>query len=160
MLPLLLLAFIVVPLAELYVLIPVGHAIGTLPTIGLLLADSILGSLLMRSQGRQAWRRFNAALEAGRPPAKEVVDGALVILVGAFLLTPGFLTDIIGVLLLLPPTRAVLRAFLTRRLAARALAGGVAWGAGRFAAARRRRPAGFDVEGSATEVPADHHRLP
>src|SRR3712207_1110622 len=101
--------FIVVPLAELYVLWQVGSVIGILPTIGLLLLDSILGTLLLKSQGRHAWRRFNEATAAGRIPAREVADGALIILGGAFLLTPGFLTDIIGLLLLIPPTRAMFR---------------------------------------------------
>jgi UPF0716 protein FxsA len=119
MLPLLLLLFIVVPLAELYVIIQVGQWIGVLPTIGLLLADSVAGTLLMRSQGRSAWRRFTAALQAGRVPAREVLDGALIILGGAFLLTPGFLTDVIGAALLLPPSRALIRLLLARRFGAR-----------------------------------------
>ena len=97
------------PIAELALIIQVGQAIGVWWTIALLIADSILGSLLMRSQGRAAWRRFNEALQAGRPPAREVLDGVLVIFGGALLLTPGFITDILGLLLLLPPTRAVVR---------------------------------------------------
>src|SRR3954453_6066307 len=76
-LALLFLLFIVVPLAELYVIIQVGQAIGVLPTIAILLLDSILGSLLMRAQGRITWRRFTEAVQAGRPPAREVLDGAL-----------------------------------------------------------------------------------
>src|SRR4051812_39662402 len=116
MLPLLVVLFVVVPIAGLYVIIQVGEAIGALPTIALLVADSILGSMLMRSQGRTAWRRFNAALTEGRIPHREVLDGALVIFGGALLLTPGFLTDVLGVLLLLPPTRAIVRAALVRRL--------------------------------------------
>src|ERR687886_894957 len=115
----LLLLFILVPIAELYVIIQVGEAIGVWWTIALLLADSVLGSMLMRSQGRAAWRRFQAALAAGRPPAREVLDGALVIFGGAFLITPGFLTDVIGLLLLLPPTRAALRGLLVRRFRSR-----------------------------------------
>src|SRR5919108_3667331 len=107
--PLLLLLFIVVPIVELYVIIQVGEAIGVLPTIALLLADSVLGSVLMRSQGRTAWRRFNAALAERRIPHREVLDGALVIFGGAFLVTPGFVTDVVGLLLLFPPTRAVVR---------------------------------------------------
>src|SRR5918992_5252554 len=95
--PLLLVAlFIAVPIAELAVIIQVGQAIGVWWTIGILIADSVLGSLLMRSQGRLAWRRFNETLQAGRPPAREVLDGVLVIFGGALLLTPGFLTDILG----------------------------------------------------------------
>src|SRR5919112_3511642 len=116
MVPLLFVLFIVVPLAELYVIIQVGELIGVLPTIGILLLDSILGSVLMRSQGRLAWRRFTEATQTGRPPAREVLDGALVLLGGAFLLTPGFLTDILGIALLLPPTRALVRRALARRL--------------------------------------------
>src|SRR5829696_6423398 len=108
LLPLVLL-FIAVPLAELAVIIQVGQAIGVWWTIGLLLADSILGSWLMRQQGRTAWRRFNEAMQAGRVPAREVLDGALVIFGGALLLTPGFITDIFGMALLLPPTRAFVR---------------------------------------------------
>ena len=116
---LLLLVFIVVPLVELYVIIQVGQAIGVLWTIALLLADSVLGTLLMRSQCRQAWRRFNAAIAHGRVPGREVLDGALVITGGAFLLTPGFVTDLAGVALLLPPSRAVVRRMLVRVFAGR-----------------------------------------
>src|SRR3954447_18075390 len=105
MLPLLLLIFLVVPIAELAVIIQVGEAIGVWWTIGLLIADSVLGSLLMRHQGRATWRRFTTLMRSGRVPAREVLDGALVLFGGAMLLTPGFLSDILGALLLLPPTR-------------------------------------------------------
>ena len=116
---LLILLFIVVPIAELALIIAVGREIGLGPTVLVLLADAVLGSLLARSQGRLAWRRFADALQAGRPPAREVVDGALVLFGGALLLTPGFLTDILGIFLLLPPTRAVARRLLVRRFAHR-----------------------------------------
>src|SRR3954447_953921 len=116
MLPLLLLLFIVVPIVELFVILQVGQAIGVLPTVALLIADSVIGSVLMRSQGRAAWRRFNAALAEGRIPHREVLDGALVIFGGALLLTPGFVSDIFGILLLLPPTRALVRAVVARRI--------------------------------------------
>lgn len=153
--PLLLLLFIVVPIVELYVILQVGQAIGVLPTIALLIADSVLGSVLMRSQGRAVWRRFNEALAARRPPAREIADGALVILGGAFLLTPGFVTDIIGLTLLLPPTRAFYRRTLLRALGGPILV--------RVAGSTRRRPSqppqpGHDVEGTATEV--DPRALP
>ena len=75
MFPLLLLLFIVVPIVEIFVIIQVGEAIGVLPTIALLIADSILGAMLWRAQGRTAWRRFNAAIAEGRVPAREVLDG-------------------------------------------------------------------------------------
>lgn len=113
--PILLVAlFIIVPIAELAVIIQVGQEIGVWWTIAILVADSILGSLLMRSQGRLAWRRFNDALRSGRVPAREVADGVLVIFGGALLLTPGFLSDIFGILFLLPPTRAVIRRVFLR----------------------------------------------
>ena len=101
--------FIVVPIAELAVLIQVGQAIGIWWTIALLIADAVLGAMLVRSQGRAAWRRFNEALAAGRAPAREVIDGALVIFGGALLLTPGFLRTSSALFLLLPPTRAFVR---------------------------------------------------
>jgi UPF0716 protein FxsA len=88
-----------------------------------LLLDSVLGSMLLRAQGRAAWRRFNEALAAGRMPHREVVDGVLVIFGGAFLITPGFITDVVGVVLLLPPTRALVRAWLARRLSRRVSVG-------------------------------------
>jgi UPF0716 protein FxsA len=142
LLPLLAL-FVVVPLVELYVIIQVGQAIGALPTIALLIADSILGWMLLRSQGRAAWRRFNAAIEQARVPGREVVDGVLVIFGGALLLTPGFVTDVLGMLLLLPPTRAIVRRLLVRR---------VAWRVRVSGPPRRRSRGGWDVDGTATEV--------
>jgi UPF0716 protein FxsA len=145
LLPLILL-FIAVPIAELFVIIQVGEAIGVWWTIGLLVADSILGSWLMRHQGRSAWRRFNEAVQAGRVPAREVLDGALVIFGGALLLTPGFITDILGGILLIPPTRALVRAVLVRRLAHRMVVS---------ATAPRRD---YDIEGTAVDV--EHREAP
>jgi len=118
LLPIVLL-FIAVPIAELYVILQVGDAIGAPATILILVADSLLGSALLRSQGRSVWRRFNEAIAAGRMPHREVFDGVAVIFGGAFLITPGFITDIVGLLLLLPPTRAVLQRFAVRRLGKR-----------------------------------------
>jgi UPF0716 protein FxsA len=129
--------FLVVPFLELYIILEVvGPALGAPLTILLLAADSVIGALLFKSQGRSVWRRFNRTMSEGRVPHREVVDGVLVIFGGAFLITPGFLSDIVGVLLLLPPTRAVIRRLLIRRL-------------GRRVVAEPRR--GYDVEGSARE---------
>jgi len=111
---LLVLIFIIVPIAELYVIIQVGEAIGTIPTLVLLLLDALLGSMLLRHQGRAAWVRFNRAIAEGRLPHKEVFDGVLIILGGALLITPGFITDIFGLVLLIPPTRAIVRAISSR----------------------------------------------
>lgn len=113
--PLLVLAFIVVPLVELYVIIQVGQVIGALPTIALLLFVSIAGAWLVKREGMRAWRRFRDALDAPRVPTKEVIDGALVLFAGALMLTPGFLTDIVGLLLLAPPTRAVANRLIRTR---------------------------------------------
>jgi UPF0716 protein FxsA len=143
LLPLLAL-FVVVPLVELYVIIQVGEAIGALPTIAILLADSILGAVLLRSQGRAAWRRFNTAIAQARVPAREVIDGVLIVFGGALLLTPGFVTDVVGVLFLLPPTRAVVRRLLGRRVAHRLTVARPPRG--------RRPPGGWDVEGTATDA--------
>jgi len=120
---LLVVALIVVPLAEIWTIIQVAHVIGGWPTIVLLFAESLLGAWLVRREGRRAWQAFRSALEQHRPPAREVSDAALVLLGGALLLTPGFLTDIAGFLLLFPPTRALARGWLTRLVARRLIAG-------------------------------------
>jgi UPF0716 protein FxsA len=148
---LLVVLFIVVPIAELAVLIQIGQLIGVWWTIALLVADAILGSLLARSQGRLAWRRFNDALQAGRAPAREVVDGVLVLFGGALLLTPGFLSDVLGIALLLPPTRAIVRRVLVRRFARRMV---VSMTGPRGAFGARRGPAQpYDVDGTAVDSP-------
>jgi UPF0716 protein FxsA len=113
---LLVVLFVVVPLVELVVIIQVGQLLGTWPTIALLVADSILGAWLLRREGRRAWRQFRQALEQARWPGDEVTQGALIIVGGTLLLTPGFVTDVVGFLLLLPPTRAVLSRILRARL--------------------------------------------
>jgi UPF0716 protein FxsA len=145
----LILLFIAVPIAEIYVIIQVGEAIGAIPTILLLAADSIVGSMLLRSQGRRVWSRFRQTLERGAIPHREVLDGALVIFGGAFLITPGFISDVVGLLLLLPPTRALFRRLLVRRLGRRIEIRG----------RRRPRRSDYDVEGTATEYDAPPPRL-
>src|SRR5215217_6908901 len=147
---LLVLLFIVVPIAELAILIQVGQLIGIWWTIALLVVDAVLGSMLARSQGRSAWRRFNLAVQSGRPPAREVLDGVLVLFGGALLLTPGFLSDILGLFLLLPPTRAVVRRVLVRRFAGRMVAS-MTRGRGGDGSPRARQA--YDVEGSAVDAP-------
>ena len=136
--------FIALPLVELYVILKVGDAIGVVWTILLLAGDSVLGSLLLRAQGRSVWRRFNNALAEGKMPHREVIDGVLVIFGGAFLITPGFVTDVIGLLLLLPPTRAIIRRRVVQRLGRR-VAVGVTTRSG------HPRPRDYDVEGTARE---------
>lgn len=153
---LLLLLLVLVPIAELYVIVQVGQAIGALPTLGLLLLSSILGGTLLRSQGRLAWRRFRLALSAGRAPTREVVDGALVIFGGSLLIVPGFISDVFGLLLLFPPTRVGVRKALLsgargRMLMAVAAAGG---------APRGRARQDYDVDSTAHDVDGRGHQLP
>ena len=145
------LLFLVLPVAELYVIWKVGDSIGIVWTFLLLAADSLLGTVLLRTQGRSVWRRFNAALSEGRVPHREVMDGALVIFGGAFLITPGFITDVLGLLLLLPPTRALVRRVLVQRLGRRVVveAGPRAPRSGRD----------FDVEGTASDYDPGRGRL-
>lgn len=135
MLPLLVGLLVVVPLVEIYLLIQVGQVLGTLPTVALLLAMSVAGGVLLKQEGTRTFRAFRAALGQQRVPAREVADGALVIFGGALLLTPGFATDAVGLLCVLPPSRAVLRRVLIGLVAKRF---GVAGMAGAFAADRLR----------------------
>ena len=136
--------FILVPFAELYVILEVvGPAIGAPWTILLLAADSIIGALLFRSQGRAVWRQFTEAVSTARIPHREVVDGILVIFGAAFLVTPGFLTDIFGILMLLPPTRGLMRPLVLRAVRRRLDL--------RVAAAGRPPEGSYDVEGTASE---------
>src|SRR5256714_13916984 len=147
--------FIVVPLAELYVILKVADSLLGWPlTIALLAADSLLGSWLLRSQGRAVWNRFNEALRAGRVPHNEVIDGVLVIFGGAFLITPGFITDVLGLVLLVPPTRRLVRLAARRSLERRAIVA-VAGPPG-----RSRRGHDYDVEGTASEGDSETGPLP
>jgi UPF0716 protein FxsA len=166
--PFLIILFIVVPIAELYVIIRVGELIGVVPTLILLLADALLGSMLLKHQGRGAWRRFNEALAARRFPGGEVVDGALIIVGGTLLLTPGFLTDIAGLFLLIPPTRAIARRLLKRltigRFSVMTISGpgSVSRQPGAAPGTGPRASRDYDFDATAEEVPGDGRdpRLP
>jgi UPF0716 protein FxsA len=177
----LVLLFIVVPILELWVIIEVGSLIGVVPTLALLLADALLGSLLLRHQGRGAWRRFIQAIAERRFPGKEVADGLLIAIGGTLLLAPGFITDIVGVVFLIPPTRALVRRLLRgvvgRRFVVMGGPAGAAYGAasaGTKAYGYARRGEGatngatsangasrdYDVEGTAEEIEGDDPQLP
>ena len=140
---LLVLIFIVVPLVELGIIIQVGQVVGVGWTIAALVAASVIGAWLVRREGTRAWSRFRGALSSGRVPTDEVLDGALVLFGGALLLTPGFATDLTGLLLMLPPTRALVAAQLKRQLGARfsvtTLGGGRSMFGGAATSAERRR---------------------
>jgi len=128
---------------ELFVAIKVADAIGVLATVVLLLLSWPLGSLALRSQGRAAWRRLGEAVSAGRSPGREVLDGVLVLLGGVLLIVPGFISDVLGVLALVPPTRALMRRGLARNLQSR-----VVVTATRFTGASRP----YDVDSTATDI--------
>jgi UPF0716 protein FxsA len=112
-------AFIIVPIVEIYVIIQVGQVIGAAWTIVLLIADSIFGSWLIRREGGRAWQALTTALESGRMPASELADGGLILVGGPLMLSPGFVTDALGILLILPFTRPLARRMLTRVVARR-----------------------------------------
>jgi UPF0716 protein FxsA len=119
MVPFLFVLLIAVPLVELYVIVQVAHAIGILETILLLVLESMLGAWLLKRQGLATWRNLRQTLARGEIPTQHLADGAMILLGGALLLTPGFVTDLFGFLLLVPVVRSflrrVLRAWAARR---------------------------------------------
>lgn len=135
------------PVAELFVAIQVAHAIGVLLTVVLLLAGWPIGMWLAKTEGRAAWRRLTAAVNAGRPPGREVIDGALGLVGAVMLMIPGFITDVLGVLLLLAPSRSLARAVITRNFQSRLVVsrmGGI-----RFPRTPR---SAYDVDSTATDL--------
>jgi UPF0716 protein FxsA len=138
---LLVLVFVGVPLLELLVILQVGGAIGGWPTAALLIAFSIVGATLLRVEGRRAWSEFRRALSEGRWPGDEVAQGALIIVGGTLLVTPGFVTDIVGFLLLIGPTRRVVARRVRKRMEGAVVTGGIAGrGVGGGATSARRSP--------------------
>jgi UPF0716 protein FxsA len=135
---LLALLFLVVPLAELAVIIAVADTVGVLNTIGLLVVISIAGAWLAKQQGLGVLARIRATLSRGELPSRELADGGLVLFAGALMLTPGFLTDFLAVLLLVPPTRSLVRRTLLRFIARRRSIA-VVTTAGQYASGRGRR---------------------
>ncbi len=114
------LLFLVVPFVELFLLIQVGQAVGALPTILALVVVSVVGAWLVKREGMGVLRRAREQVQSGRVPGNELVDGVLILFAGALLVTPGFLTDVLGILLLVPPVRVMLRSAASARLARRA----------------------------------------
>jgi UPF0716 protein FxsA len=117
------LALLVVPVAEIAVIVAVGQVIGGWQTLALLLFESALGAYLVKREGRRSWQALRVALNTGQMPGRELADAALVLIGGTLLLTPGFLTDIVGFFFILPFTRPITRRWLQdvveRRLAQR-----------------------------------------
>jgi UPF0716 protein FxsA len=139
-----LLLLILWPLAELFVAIKVAEAIGVLLTVLLLIAGIPIGVWLTRAEGRAAWRRLSAAVAAGRPPGREVIDGALVLVGGVLFIVPGFITDLLGLLLLLAPGRSVAGSVIARNFQSRLVVA-----ATRFSGAPRSH---YDVDSTATDI--------
>jgi UPF0716 protein FxsA len=137
------LVFVLWAALELFVAIKVADAIGVLATVVLLLLSWPIGSWALRSRGRAAWRRLGEAVAAGRSPGREVLDGVLVLLGGVLLIVPGFIADVLGVLALLPPTRALMRRGLARNLQSRLVVTATRFSGG-------SRP--YDVDSTATDV--------
>lgn len=146
MVGLLALLFIVVPIVELYVIVQVAQSLGVLPTIVLVMAVSTVGAWLCKREGLGLVRRVQRELDAGRVPTGALVDGFLVLFAGALLLTPGFVTDLLGLALLLPPVRMAVRAVLVRRFTAKAKRVAAQGMAGGFTSTRTRL---FVFDGSA-----------
>lgn len=139
--------FVLIPiiwlLAEVFVAIKVADAIGVLYMLLLLIVTWPLGTWALRSEGRAAWRRLSAAVAAGRSPGREVLDGALVLIGGMLLIVPGFLSDVVAICALFPPTRSLLRGRLSRHLHSRFVVSATRVGGG----ART-----YDVDSTATDV--------
>ncbi|HEU4512879.1 MAG TPA: FxsA family protein [Nocardioidaceae bacterium] len=149
--------FVIVPLVEIYLIVQAGQAIGIGWTILILVADSLLGAVLLKREGVAAWRSLTSALASYRVPARELADGALVLVGGTLLLTPGFFTDALGFFFLLPFTRPIARRALTAVITRKFLGGpagpatsgptrSASWGeAGRGEGARTRQSPGAET---------------
>lgn len=150
------LVFLVVPVAELYLIVQVAGGIGIPETILLLIAISFVGAWLARVAGLGVLDRLRRTVLAGKVPSAELVDGALVLFAGALMITPGFLSDALAILLLLPPSRAVFRQVVLRRLRAR---GGLFRVVSSAPTARRRGPADDVWDAESWEDPPDRPGL-
>ena len=139
---LLFVAFLVVPVVEIYVLIHVGQVIGAWWTVLLLVADSVLGSWLLRREGARAWRALQSALTEGRMPTRELADAALIVFGGTLFITPGFVTDVVGLVAILPVTRPIARRLLGALVARRVVV---------VRNARRPGPPGDVVQGEVVD---------
>ncbi|MCA9299556.1 MAG: FxsA family protein [Phycisphaerales bacterium] len=142
------LLFLVVPFVELYLIVQVSHSIGFFNTLGVLILVSIVGAALVKRQGVRVWARFNESIAGGRVPSTEVAQGVCLLVAGALMITPGFFTDAIGILLLFPPSQAVLLRLLRRRVS----------GTTKIVTATYGGP--IDVDGREQPGPSDPNRPP
>ena len=158
------LALLVIPTIEIAAIIAVGRAIGPWPTVALLVLESLLGAWLVRREGRRTWRGLAQSLQTGIPPSRELADAALVLVGGTLLLTPGFVTDLVGFFFILPFTRPITRRLLEAAVARRLLGVSVvAPGAGAPGSsgasgdddwARSRRTSPTVIQGEVVDPPA------
>ena len=112
MFPVLLLLFIVMPIIEIAIIIQVGSALGFFPTLAMIILTAVVGASLVRSQGLQTLLTVQQRLEKGELPAEQIIEGLMIAIAGVLLLTPGFVTDTLGMLLLLP----ICRKFLAKKI--------------------------------------------
>jgi UPF0716 protein FxsA len=142
--PLLVVIFLLVPVVEIYVIIQVGQVIGPMPTVALLIVESLIGAWLLKREGRTAWVALQQAVASGRLPGRELADAGLVLVGGTLLLTPGFITDVVGFFFILPPTRPLARRLLAWLMARRAarVAARVQWFGPTSAGPRQPGPTG------------------
>jgi UPF0716 protein FxsA len=143
----LVIAFIIVPIMEIYLIVQVDAAIGGWETLGLLVLDSLIGAWLVRREGFSILAKVQTSLGQGELPTNSLIDGMLVLFAGALMLTPGFLTDGLGFILLLPPSRAVVRNALKTQFAGRVNVSGATFGSP-FAGSPFDRPGFTDVPSS------------
>lgn len=146
--PIFLLFLVGLPLLEIAAFVAVGSEIGVLWTVALVILSSVAGSILLRIQGFGAMRRIRAELEAGRDPGREVAHGFMILAAGVLLLIPGFVTDIVGLLLFIPPVRDLAWNFIKRRITVTSFGSG-------FAGFRGRRHQGPTVDLDAEEFSRD-----
>jgi UPF0716 protein FxsA len=135
--------FLALPFVEIAGFVVVGRQIGVLATLGLVIAAGLLGAMLLRHQGFGIMTRIRGELDAGNDPSRELANGVMVLLAGVLLLIPGFVTDIVGLLLFLPPVRALAWRFLKGRIVVSAAGFG---GFARPGAGRRARDRTIDLD--------------
>ena len=151
----LILLLVSVPLLELYVIVQVAGGLGVGQTILLLLVVSVVGAWMVRRSGLGVLNQIRTRLERGELPGNELVDGVLILVAGALMLTPGFLTDAVGLLLLFPPTRIAVRSVLVRRYSKRITVAGWSGEPGRSGGHRRSGPT-LDADSYPTDMDDSH----
>lgn len=145
-----LLLFLVTPIVELALLLQLGEIIGIWPTLGIIVVTALAGSHLARREGLSVWRRFNERLRAGDLPGRELLDGVIILVAGALLITPGVLTDVVGFIGLVPLTRRYVRQYLNSRIQRAVERGSVRMTFGGFQA--------YDMGGMPQDGPQDNAR--